>query len=273
MKTKPLRRYSLPAHPATAPAAITVALALVVVGLGWLNRGDEPREERLAVPLASGAEASGGDDDAGDRVAWPWASAEEGGRSLPDGRPFVTENWLDIPLVAPALVLQPGAVGTTIPGRAVAPGTATGTLGLVPSAGPSAPGSGAGTGTGDEGSGPGTATTVTTAPGGPTDTGGPTTTTPPTTARPGTSAPSTTAPATTAPPGTSAPTTVPSTTAPPTTSPPTTAPPQGPPPSGGGGLLDKVDDLLGGVVGGVGGVVGGLTGALGLGASEVLGAP
>jgi hypothetical protein len=255
----------LPAHPATAPAAITVALALVVVGMGWLNRGDEPREERLAVPLASGAQASGGEGD-DDDVVWPWASAEEGGRSLPDGRPFVTENWLDIPLVAPALVLQPGAVGTIIPGQAVAPGTATGTLGLVPSAGPRTPGSGAGAGSGpgsgDGSSGAGSATTVTTAPGGPTGTGDPTTTTP-TTAGPGTSAPPTSAPTTTAPPGTSAPTTAPTTTAPPGTSPPTTAPPEGPPPSG-GGLLDAVDDLLGGVVGGVGGVVDGLGGALGL---------
>lgn len=216
-------------HPAAAPTAVTVVAIALVMGMGWLNRTSEVGPGSLATPLAQGRSATSDgrtDDEADGRDPTDTTGPVLATRGR---RAVLVPTWMDLPLVTPALAVQPDAIGTLIPGA-------------EPTAFP-APGSGSGSGSSGTGTtgttqagtgtttGPGGGTTVTTGTSGTSTTNPPDTT--PTTQPPDTT-PVTDPPDTTEPPPTTDTTTEP----PPTTE---TIPPASEQPDG---LLDVVDDLL-----------------------------
>jgi hypothetical protein len=232
-------------HPGRTPALLTLAVTVVLVGVGWLTQGRDDTPTRLAVPMGTGSSAGGDDDRRTGEVGDDESTAGTPLGVTRGGEPaYVLANWLDVPLVAPATAIQPDALGTLIPltrytGFGAATGTASGD-GTTTSA--TSTGSGSGTGSIPSGDG----TTVTTARP-TTGTVSPGTTTPTATTTP-TTAPAGTTP-TTAPPDTT-PTTAPPDTTPPDTTPPPTEPPATtvPPAEDDGGVLDIVDDILTGTV-------------------------
>jgi hypothetical protein len=215
-------------HPAAAPTAVTVVAIALVMGMGWLNRTSEVGPAALATPLGEGRRTTGE------------VQADDGQPGGPTGttgpvlatrgrRAVLVPTWMDLPLVTPALAVQPDAIGMLIPGA-------------QPTAFP-APGAGSGSGSSGSGTGTtgttqaGTGTTAGPGGGGTTVTTGTSTTNPPDitpTTQPPDTTPATDPPDTTEPP----PTTDTTTTEPPTTE---TIPPASEEP---GGLLDVVDDLL-----------------------------
>ena len=231
-------------HPGRTPALLTLAVTVVLVGVGWLTQGRDDTPTRLAVPMGTGSSAGDDDDRRTGEVGDDESTAGTPLGVTRGGEPaYVLANWLDVPLVAPATAIQPDALGTLIPLTRYTGVEATGTAsGDGTTTSGTSTGSGSGTGSIPSGDG----TTVTTARPS-TGTVGPGTTTPTATTTP-TTAPAGTTP-TTAPPD-STPTTAPPDTTPPDTTPPPTEPPATtvPPAEDDGGLLDIVDDILTGTV-------------------------
>ncbi len=196
--------------PAPSPyigaGVIAAGLVILVVGVVYLNRSDEP--PRLAMPTSDGVTLPTDSD--GHTVDLP-PSQPAGVVSFgPDGsvlrpdpvraRVIDQETGLEILITLPPNTTVDAITGEVIPRPPGTSGPTTVTTG--PTTTPS--------------SGPGTTST-------PGTTGGPSSTNPPTT-EPPTTEPPTTEPPTTEPPTTEPPTTEPPTTEPPTTEPPTTEP-------------------------------------------------